>query len=96
MAATCVNVLFWLSNVIAWDGLLPVLVFSSPVVLDWLLPGNLDAIQVAAVVIPMAALIARCYIGRRHILANHCSPAIQDLQTMALCAGIGLLLTTRL
>ena len=39
----------WMFRLFAWDGLLPAVVWSLPLLLRWCLPGNRGIIELAAV-----------------------------------------------
>jgi len=91
MARRQKTIAFWLRNVIAWDGFLPVCVALFPIVLGLLMPGVPDALAVAAVVVPIVALIIRFHVGKRHIESNSCGTAFRALQYIVFAIGILLL-----
>ena len=74
------NVWSWLHRVFAWDGVLPVCVALLPTALKLIAPNKADAISVAAVIVPIGALIVRYNIGRRHITSNNLPPAVKAFQ----------------
>src|SRR5262245_48281882 len=82
----------WLLKLIAWDGALPIFIILVPTIVDLLFPNPPGAISFAPVLIPIAAFFLRFYVGKRHIDSNRCSRAIRNLQLVALCIGIFVLL----
>lgn len=78
----------WLLRLVAWDGLLPVVIWSSPFLIALLLPNKRGAIELTAIVLPIAALFLRFRAGRRYIAANHCGPILRSLQIGVFCLGI--------
>jgi len=78
----------WLYRLLTWDGILPVFVLALPSFIEWLLPNNRGAIEIAAVVLPIAAFLIRATVGRRHIAANQCSPVFRGRQYAAFYLGI--------
>jgi hypothetical protein len=57
----------WLLRLIAWDGILPVLVWLAPMVAALLLPGNQDARLTVATSIPLASFVIRLFVGLRQV-----------------------------
>lgn len=82
----------WLIRLIAWDGLLPALVWLSPHAIRAIIPNHDKAIEAAAILIPIAALFLRFYMGSQYIYSNHCSRSFRRLQVVLFCLGIFLLL----
>ncbi len=81
----------WLLRVIAWDGLLPVVVWGAPWAAQWLAPGDRGLMEILGVMLPLGALFVRYFIGARQIAANRCKPTVRRLQILALCLGIFML-----
>ena len=82
----------WIIRLIAWDGLLPALVWLSPYAIRAIIPNHDKAIEAAAILIPIAALFLRFYMGSKYIFSNHCSRSFRKLQVVLFCLGIFLLL----
>jgi hypothetical protein len=78
----------WLLRVITWDVILPVCIAFAPMVVDLLLPNHRGAIEVTAVLLPIAAFFLRIRAGERHIASNRCSDGVRRFQFCALCLGI--------
>ncbi len=78
----------WLLQVLAWDGLLPVVVWGGPWAVQVLAPAHRGLTEQLACLLPMGALFVRYVIGTRQVAANRCGPAMQQFQTMALGVGI--------
>ncbi len=87
-----VNFRRWLLNILAWDGVVPLSVVVMPYGLKLVLPDNPWAFVVAAVVLPIGALLARFAIGTRQIASNHCGALCRGVQYVALVVGILVLL----
>lgn len=86
------NSLSWIMRLITWDGLLPALVWLSPYVIGAIIPNHEKAIEAAAILIPILALLVRFYIGTQYIFSNHCSRWFRKLQVVLFCVGLMLLL----
>lgn len=86
------NSLPWIMRLITWDGLLPALVWLSPYVIGVLLPNHDKAIEAAAILIPILALLFRFYLGTQYIFSNHCSCRFRKVQLVLFCIGLLLLL----
>jgi hypothetical protein len=70
---TRINYRAWLVRVIAWDGVLPLLLWLSPFLVRLLVPGiNKDAGVLLAVPLPICVFFIRIWFGARHIDANRC------------------------
>lgn len=80
----------WLIRLVTWDGVLPVLILFAPSIVERLIP-NRGAIEIAAVVLPIAFFFWRIATGCRHIDANNCSPAFQKFQVWALVLAVFML-----
>lgn len=78
-------------RMVSWDGMLPALIWSSPLVLRLLLPDQPIAIEAAAIILPMAAFFLRFRVGKRHIATNACGTVMRGFQLVMLCIGIFLL-----
>jgi hypothetical protein len=88
MAIAQVNVGSWLLRVVAWDGLLPAFVALVPTMICALLPNNRGVIEIAAVVLPIAAFFIRVSVGTRHIASNTCGTIVRRLQCFVFIVGI--------
>jgi hypothetical protein len=91
MKTTHVNIWDWLHRVLGWDGLLPVCIAVLPTGIDFVLPNNADALTIAAVTAPIAALFVRFSVGRRHLASNQVGPAVRACQYCVFTAAIFLL-----
>lgn len=81
--------LLWLLRLFAWDGLLPVVVWSLPAIVEAVLPQKpLGLIEMIAVFLPILAFFIRYYVGAEHILRNTCSERTQRIQFFSFCVGI--------
>ena len=78
----------WLRRLIAWDGVLPALIWMIPMTVAKLLPGWRGPLEVLVISLPVTGAIARFFIGKRMISRNGCGRATRCLQWVALCAGI--------
>ena len=81
----------WLVRLFCWDGVLPVIIWASPGLLLTLFPNDRGPIEIFAIFAPTVGVIARFYVGRKTIRANHCPPLVQSVQIACLCLGILLL-----
>jgi hypothetical protein len=78
----------WLVRVFPWDGVLPVCIALAPSVIGLVLPNKRGAIEITAVVLPIAAFLIRFRAGKRHIGSNHCCAAMKIFQLCIFCLGI--------
>lgn len=81
----------WLVRLFCWDGVLPAIIWASPGLLLTLFPNDRGPIEIFAIFAPTVGVIARFYVGRKTILANHCPSVVQSVQIACLCLGILLL-----
>lgn len=86
----------WILRVVAWDGLLPLLIVSTPVVLLHVVPGRRELANNAMVLGPTIATILRIFEGYRIIVTNRCTSAFRACQFAALALGIFILLLIEL
>ncbi|MDY3562225.1 hypothetical protein R5W23_003687 [Gemmata sp. JC673] len=86
------NLWLWLSRVFGWDGCLPLFVVLLPAVVGAVAPNAEKAISMLAIFLPIAALFARYYIGRRAVASNRVGPALRFCQQVVFTASILLLL----
>jgi hypothetical protein len=77
----------WILRIAKWDGLLPAVVWTSPILVQLVFPNVRGAIELVAVALPIAALLLRYLIGKRHIDSNRCSLLTRRIQMLALCVG---------
>lgn len=82
------HVFRWIFDALKWDGLLPAIVWSVPMLIRWLLPNQRGPVEIAAVVLPIFAIVFRFYVGRKMIFNNNCGKAMRYVQMLALCVGI--------
>lgn len=78
----------WSFRVLAWDGLLPVIIIFLPGAIEVALPGNRGALEIASIILPIAAFFFRAWSGLRHIRSNHCGPDLRGFQTLVFFVGI--------
>jgi hypothetical protein len=78
----------WALRVLTWDAVLPVCVALAPVAVKFLFPNNRGAIELTAVLVPVAAFPLRAWAGIRHIKANNCSYAAKMFQLCVFLLGI--------
>ena len=82
----------WLTKLIGWDGVLPILLWTTPAVLGWMIPKAEFLIELAAVFLPIAAFLIRMVVGLRMISDNHCRPALRAVQMCVFVLGVILLI----
>jgi len=82
-----VNYVAWVLRVVAWDGALPLAMLSLPYLIGLLLAPR-GAIELTAIITPIAAFFIRLRAGSRHINANHCSSAVKRAQVIVLFCGV--------
>lgn len=75
-------------RVLTWDAILPVCVAFIPMGVVLLFPGRRGAVEITAVILPIAALLLRFRAGKRHIDSNRCSERIKLMQLSVFCLGI--------
>lgn len=80
MNTTRINFSEWRRRVLGWDGLLPLCVTFLPLAIDFFLPKNTAAQNVAAVAIPIVAIFVRFSIGSAHIAVNRVGPTLRAAQ----------------
>ncbi len=78
--------LWWIS-IIAWDGILPLLVATIPITARLLLPKDNLAGPIAIGVVPLAAALIRCMIGERQI-RRVCNGELPLLRQAGMAAAI--------
>lgn len=78
----------WIFRLVAWDGVLPVVVLLAPTVIKVLFPNWRGAIEIAAIALPITAFLIRFYVAKRHITSNECSGLVRCFQFIALCVAI--------
>ena len=75
-------------RMLAWDGLLPLVVLVVPYLVRLVLPQFPDAIVVAAIVVSIVAFFLRVYIGCCYICANQCGKWLRRFQLLTLNLGV--------
>jgi hypothetical protein len=78
----------WILRLAKWDGILPAIVWSAPVVVRILMPNQRGLVEITAVVLPIVAFFVRFNFGRRCISNNNCQIVTRRFQMSALCIGI--------
>jgi len=82
----------WLLRVAAWDGMLPAVVWSLPLVAVQLFPAQRWPVEVLGVVLPITAFLIRFFVGVGAIRSNHFGRVVRGLQGLSLWTGLFLLL----
>lgn len=92
-APTRINYRAWLWRVIAWDGILPLVMFGLPYLLRWLLPNvNIDAMPLLARLgVMFTSESLRVWFGLSYISSNGCPREFRVRQELALVFGVCLL-----
>ncbi len=80
-----VDVVYWLTSLVAWDGALPALMVVTPIVLQWLWPLNAVARDFGVTIVVITALFVRLIVGWRHVGRNHCGSLTRFAQKTLLC-----------
>ena len=88
MACYRISFRSWLLRVVAWDGVLPLVLLGLPHGIHFLFPEAAGAIEILGVLLPIAAFFTRLVVGFRHIRENHCPALLQQLQYVVLFLGI--------
>lgn len=82
----------WLAKLVAWDGVLPVLVLLAPTVVELQFPNRRDALEVTAMILPITAFFIRFFVATRHVTSNQCTCLVRCFQFVAMCLAILVLL----
>ncbi len=91
MVVKRVNYRVWFFQVLGWDGFLPAGLAIAPYLIHLIFPGRRGAVELAAVILPIAAFLTRMVVGSRHIGANHCGPVVRTIQYLVFYVGIFML-----
>lgn len=78
----------WCWRLVAWDGVLPIVLLGLPHVIRWAIPNADKLIEVIGVVFPIGAFFIRVISGWLHINENHCGPRLRSAQQAALFCGV--------
>jgi hypothetical protein len=78
----------WALRVLAWDAVLPLCVALLPMGVELLFPNHRPAIELTAVILPIAAFPLRAWAGIHHIMHGNSSYRLRILQLCAFCLGI--------
>jgi hypothetical protein len=81
----------WLRRVLGWDGLLPLINASVPVVVKLLMPKQQELFSFIVFGLPFLSLIIRAQMGDRQIKSNNCGPGLRLLQMCSFGFGVFLL-----
>ena len=81
----------WFLRLLGWDIVLMAVVAIAPVIVQLVLPGNRNAIDLIAVPLPIAALVLRACSGWYHIQANGCDLEMRQQQASALMLALVML-----
>jgi len=82
----------WLVRAVGWDGVLPSIVWATPLLISAIAPGNRRLAEIALLVLPVIAVLVRYYAGRNAINRQQVGKGLRRCQQGALLAAIGLLL----
>jgi hypothetical protein len=82
----------WVLKLVAWDGVLPVVVLLAPFVVKLVFPNHRDVMEVTAVILPIAAFFIRFFVAQHCISSNQCTPLVRLFQIVSLCMAILVLL----
>lgn len=82
----------WFLKLVAWDGVLPVIVLLAPTVVELQFPNRRDAMEFMALVLPITVFFVRFFVAKRHIESNQCTRLVRCFQIIALCLAILVLL----
>ena len=80
----------WFGRVLAFDGILPLVIWFAPWLVSIVLPNRPGVIEVLSVFLPVMGFLIRYITGRSLIRANECSPPFRLVQNVLL--GLGLVL----
>ena len=81
----------WIWRAVGWDGVLPLVVVSAPILVRLLIPDEPGAVVSAAVLIPISAATIRAHVGWRQI-ARVCGGTAPLVRQVLLALAIVLLL----
>lgn len=82
----------WLGRLLAWDGVLPVVVCATPTLVNIFVPDSEMICLTLSIILPIAALLIRFYVGYAMIATNGCSPSFRKVQVVCLCVGLFILM----
>lgn len=82
----------WLGRLLAWDGVLPVVVCAIPTLVNIFVPDSEMICLTLSIILPIAALLIRFYVGHAMIATNGCSPGFRKVQVVCLCVGLFILM----
>lgn len=80
--------MLWLIRLATWDGLLPLAVWLVPLFIRTTFPRDRQLYESVGILLPIVVLFLRFFFGWRTIQSNRCRVWVRCLQTIALCAGI--------
>ena len=78
----------WLMRLVAWDGIVPWMIWCFPFLIRWVFPGWRGAVELSAIILPVLGLLIRLVIGVQAIQINYCSPTWRAAQRVALIIGL--------
>lgn len=79
----------WLVRLITWDGIVPIIMLSVPMLVRRFGPQNNDGASLIAVVFALiVGIFLRFSFGMRHIKENYCSTIVKCLQRIVLLVMI--------
>lgn len=80
-AAVGVDYRRWLTSVLCWDGVLPILILATPQVALVCGAGR-DWIEFLAITMPTLAFFVRIAVGYRRLAANRCGAILRSVQAV--------------
>lgn len=78
----------WLRRLFLWDGALPLVVWSLPRAVAWLLPGQRGPIEVLGVVLPMTGFLFRFFAGLEVLRARRQHALLKAVKVVVLFFGL--------
>ncbi len=82
----------WFGRLLAWDGVLPAVVWAIPVVVQFFVRDHDGLCMMLSIGLPIVALLVRYHVGYSIIEENHCSPWFRKVQVVCLCVGLFILM----
>ena len=87
-----INYRRWFWRVLAWDGILPLIVWIAPYLLAQILPNREEPRMLGIILTAIGVFLLRWFMGSDHVASNHCSSPIKQLQYGCFFAGLVVML----
>jgi len=87
-----INYRAWFWRVLAWDGLLPLVVLAAPYVIKTLVPDREEPLMLAVILTAIGVFLLRWVVGAKHIAGNCCGPSTRQVQYFCFFAGLVVML----